>query len=178
MTIWVLFAGLPGTGKSTLAAALAARMHAAILDKDRVRAALFPGNLTDYTAQQDDLCMGAILAAAAYLTEQRTIPYLFFDGRTFSAERQIDHVVLTAEAAGAAWRILHLRTADAVAEARLAQTDATHPAKNRDPALYRSLRECFEPIRRPALVVDTTSGFANQLEAICHYLGASPGPVR
>lgn len=178
VTTWVLFAGLPGTGKSTLAGALAARMHAAILDKDRVRAALFPGHLTDYTAQQDDLCVEAMLAAAGYLTAQGAARYIFFDGRTFSLERQIEQVVLAAESAGAAWRILHLRAADAIAEARLTQSDAAHPAKNRGPALYRVLRERFEPIRRAALVVDTTTGFANQLEAICDYLGASPGPIR
>ena len=71
MTTWVLFAGLPGTGKSTLARALAARLHAAVLDKDRVRAALFPGVLTDYSEQQDELCLRAMLEAAAYLTERR-----------------------------------------------------------------------------------------------------------
>ncbi len=69
MTTWVLFAGLPGTGKSTLAKALAERLGAAILDKDRVRGALFPGLLTDYSAEQDQLCMRAMLEAAAYLTE-------------------------------------------------------------------------------------------------------------
>jgi predicted kinase len=178
VTTWVLFAGLPGTGKSTLAWALAARMHAAILDKDRVRAALFPGNLTDYTAQQDDLCMGAMLAAAGYLPAQRATHYIFFDGRTFSLKSQIEQVVLAAESAGAAWRILHLRAEDAVAEARLTQGEPSHPAKNRGPELYRALRERFEPILRAALVVDTTTGFANQLEAICDYLAASPGPVR
>ncbi|MEA2262671.1 MAG: hypothetical protein QOJ51_5496, partial [Acidobacteriaceae bacterium] len=70
MTTWVLFAGLPGTGKSTLAQAIADRLGAAVLDKDRVRGALFPGSLTDYTTQQDELCMRAMLEAAAYLTER------------------------------------------------------------------------------------------------------------
>jgi adenylylsulfate kinase-like enzyme len=56
MTTWVLLAGLPATGKSTLARALAERLEgAAVLDKDRVRAALFPGDMVDYTTEQDEL---------------------------------------------------------------------------------------------------------------------------
>ena len=96
MTTWVLFAGLPGTGKSTLARALAERLHAAVLDKDCVRGALFPGALTDYSAEQDQLCMRAILEAAAYLTERRRVDYIFFDGRTFSTRAQIEEVLLAA----------------------------------------------------------------------------------
>ena len=37
----VIMAGLPGTGKSTLAQALAQRLPGAVLDKDAIRAALF-----------------------------------------------------------------------------------------------------------------------------------------
>ena len=37
----VIMAGLPGTGKSTLARALAQRLAGAVLDKDEIRAALF-----------------------------------------------------------------------------------------------------------------------------------------
>ena len=101
MTTWVLFAGLPGTGKSTLARAMAERLNAAVLDKDRVRGALFPGALTDYTAEQDQLCMRAILEAAAYLTDRRRVDYIFFDGRTFSTQAQIEDVLLAAARVGA-----------------------------------------------------------------------------
>ena len=129
MTTWVLFAGLPGTGKSTLARAIAERLDAAVLDKDRVRGALFPGSLTDYTAQQDELCMRAMLEAAAYLTELERAEYIFFDGRTFSRRAQIEDVLLSAVSAGARWRVVHVKCADAVAEERLARSDPSHPAR-------------------------------------------------
>jgi predicted kinase len=172
MTTWVLFAGLPGTGKSTLARAIAARLGAAVLDKDRVRGALFPDALTDYSAPQDQLCMRAMLEAAAYMTERQRVDYIFFDGRTFSTQVQVEQVLLAAASAGARWRILHLTCADAVAEARLARSDSAHPAKNRDPQLYRSIKQHFEPIGQAKLQVDTTSGIEGQLEAVEAYLAA------
>ena len=170
MITWVLFAGLPGTGKSTLARALADRLGAAILDKDRVRGALFPDALTDYSAEQDQLCMRAIVEAAAYLTERGRVKYIFFDGRTFSTRAQIEDLLLAAKRAGARWRILHVTCADAVAEQRLARNDPAHPAKNRDPALYRKIKEHFEPILQPKLEVDTTLGVDRELAAVEGYL--------
>ena len=169
-TTWVIFAGLPGTGKSTLARALAERLGAAILDKDRIRGALFPDALTDYSPEQDQLCMRAMLEAAAYLTERRRVKYVFFDGRTFSARGQIEEVLLAAEQAGARWRILHITCADAVAEGRLARSDPGHPAKNRDPALYHRIKQHFEPILQPKLEVDTTLGIDRELAAVEGYL--------
>jgi len=170
MTTWVLFAGLPGTGKSTLARALAGRLNAAILDKDRVRGALFPGALTDYSASQDQVCMQAMLAAAAYLTERRRVPLIFFDGRTFSTQAQRDEVLAAAEQAGAQSRILHVSCADVVAEQRLAAGDPEHPAQNRDPALYRTIKQHFEPIQNAKLEVDTTTGIDRVLGPVEAYL--------
>jgi predicted kinase len=122
MTVtWVILAGLPGTGKSTLARALAPRLDGVVLDKDRVREALFPDAMTDYSREQDDLCMRAMLEAAAYLTERHRVGFIFLDGRTFSRHQQINEVVQAAEQAGARWRILHVMCSDGVAEARLSR---------------------------------------------------------
>jgi adenylylsulfate kinase len=171
MTVtWVMLAGLPGTGKSTLARAVSARLGGTVLDKDRVREALFPGALTDYTRKQDDLCVRAMLEAAAYLTEKRRTPFVFIDGRTFSRHEQIDEVAQAAERAGARWRILHVTCADAIAEERLSRRDPENPAKNRDVALYRRVKESFEPITYPKLDVDTTEGVHAVADAVCSYL--------
>lgn len=158
MTTWVILAGLPGTGKSTLARALSSRLGGAILDKDRVREALFPGPLTDYTREQDDLCMQAVFAAAAYLTQTHRVEWVFLDGRTYSRREQIGEGVRVAEQAGAAWKILHVVCADEVAEARLSSENRDHPARNRDAALYREIKARFDEIAQPHRVVDTTNG--------------------
>jgi predicted kinase len=178
MTTWVLFAGLPGTGKSTLARAIADRLGAAVLDKDRVRGALFPGSLTDYTAQQDELCMRAMLEAAAYLTERERVEYIFFDGRTFSRQAHIEDVLLAAARAGARWRVVHVKCADAVAEERLARNDPGHPAQNRDAALYRRIKQQFEPITQANLEVDTTGGTDTVLTVVEDYITAREGAPR
>ena len=178
MTTWVLFAGLPGTGKSTLARAIAERLGAAVLDKDRVRGALFPGSLTDYTPQQDELCMRAMLEAAAYLTERERVEYIFFDGRTFSRQAHIQDVLLAAARAGARWRVVHVKCADAVAEERLARSDPSHPAQNRDPALYRRIQQQFEPITQAKLEVDTTAGTDAVLAVVEEYITAREGYPR
>jgi predicted kinase len=178
MTTWVLFAGLPGTGKSTLARAVAERLGAAVLDKDRVRGALFPGALTDYTAQQDELCMRAMLEAAAYLTELERVEYIFFDGRTFFRQSQIEDVLRAAARAGARWRVVHVKCADAVAEERLARIDPSHPAQNRDVVLYRRIKQQFEPIAQAKLEVDTTSGTDEVLTLVEEYITGEEGHSR
>ncbi len=126
--------------------------------KDRVRAALFPGPMTDYTTAQDALCIGAMIEAAAYMTRNDLAIYVLFDGRTFSRTAQIDEVLSAAEAAGAAWRILHLTCSDEIAEVRLRTPDPQHPAANRDAALYYRVKAAFDPIEREKLDLDTTNG--------------------
>jgi predicted kinase len=170
MTTWVLLAGLPATGKSTLARALENRLHAVTLSKDRVREALFPGAATDFTQEQDDLCMHAIRDAAAYLTARKIVDFILLDGRSFSRRQQIEEVLRAAERAGARWRILHLTCTDAVAETRLGHKDPGHPARNRDWTLYRQIKQRFEPISHPKLDVDTSLGVDSQLEKVRAYL--------
>jgi predicted kinase len=168
---------LPGAGKSTLARVLATRLGGVVLDKDRVREALFPGSFTDYSREQDDLCVRAMLKAAAYLSDvaptiagRARADFIFLDGRTFSRREQIDEIVHAANEAGVVWRILHVTCNDDVAEARLSKVDAENPARNRDVELYRRIKVSFEPITYTKLDVDTTNGIEPVIEDICRFL--------
>jgi len=150
---YVLMAGLPATGKTTLAKALAAKLDGVVLNKDEVRAALFPGALTDYTTEQDDLVFNAILQAANYLASRQRAGFIFLDGRTFSRREQVEVVLRAAASAGASWKILYTTVPENIAEARIAQDAETHPAANRTVSMYRELKTRFEPIEYPFLEV-------------------------
>ncbi len=150
-------AGLPGTGKSTLARAVAARTGAAILDKDAIRAALFAPADIEYTAGQDDFVMELMLRAAEYLLAKDRGRIVFLDGRTFSRAYQRRRAIDFARSIGTPWRVLECICAEASARARL-QRDRVlgrHPAANRDMELYERVRFSFEPIEEPKTTIDT-----------------------
>ncbi len=101
----VLMAGLPGTGKSTLARALNVS-GGVVFDKDEIRRVLFPPAFIEYSAAQDDLCQSLMLDAAAYLLARHPGLRVFLDGRTFSRAYQIQNAIARAEQLPTPWRIL------------------------------------------------------------------------
>ncbi len=153
----IAMAGLPGTGKSTLAVRLAAELGGVVLNKDAVRAALFSPPVLDYSAGQDDICMAAIYAAAVHILKARPEQTVILDGRTFSRSYQIRDLLTAAASVGEAPRIIECVCADEIARTRLEwdQARGGHPAGNRTFALYLERKAAAEPIALPRLVLDT-----------------------
>ena len=153
----IALAGLPGTGKSTLARALAARLDAPLLDKDAVRAALFRPSEVEHSRAQDEFVMECIHRAVEFLAAQGRVRAVVLDGRTYSRRSQVVALRELAARLGAPLALLECTAAPAVARARLAQDVArgTHPAANRTPELHERLRAEAEPIEGPKLVLAT-----------------------
>ena len=172
----VMMAGLPGTGKSALARILAQRLPGAVLNKDTIRAALFSPPHIEYSRPQDDFCQQIMLDTAAYLLEKNSSLVVFLDGRTFSLRYQRQRVIEFCSQRRIDWRLLECGCTEATAVDRLqrALAEQTHPAMNRTPELYHQLRQAWEPIDLPKLLVDTDESLASCAEQAMQYLvGAS-----
>ncbi len=157
----VIMVGLPGTGKSTLARALAGVLDGVVVDKDVVRAAMF-GTFVDYTREQDDLAMESVYAAAVYLARGRTV---FIDGRAFARRYQLERAL---EVGGD--RVIGAVCSDETARRRIETAAAEHLATNRTFELYLRLKAERETISAAHLRVNTEDSIEACVEKCVTYL--------
>jgi predicted kinase len=131
--VLIAMAGLPGTGKSTLARMLAKELGGVVLSKDEVRAALFPFPALDYSREQDDLCMEAISRATEYALRSNPCLTVIIDGRTFLRSYQVRDLLALAQSVGLRPYVIECVCEDEVARRRLEEDlkGGRHPAGNR-----------------------------------------------
>ncbi|MEU7802532.1 AAA family ATPase [Micromonospora arborensis] len=170
----VQLAGLPGTGKSSLAAALRAHLGRSclVLDKDRVRAALYAtdGHVA-YTRDQDDFVVSLLhQATREHLTRQPNATVIL--ERTCTRRYQIDDVVCLAKGLRQPVAIIRCWCPTSVARARLDadQQHGGHPAANRSFDLYQRLQASAEPVTVPTLHLRTDTPMTRISAAAVAYL--------
>lgn len=167
----IAMAGLPGTGKSTLAQGIAHALSGVALSKDTVRAALFPPELVEYSTEQDDFCMSIVFQVASYMLQKNPDAHVILDGRTFSRHYQLLAVLELATQLDTPLKIIECICSDDTAYKRLTKTtDGQHPAGNRDYTLYLTIKAHFEPIEEAKLVVNTDYDLARCLQECLSYV--------
>ncbi len=149
-------AGLPGSGKTTLARELARRTNGAVLSKDEIRSALFASNDIEYSVEQDDFVMEMMLNTARYLLQKNPARIVFLDGRPFSRRYQLDRVLAFGVELTQPSSIIECVCSDESTRRRLELApDSSHPAQNRSYALYLEVKRLFEPIVYAKTTVNT-----------------------
>ncbi len=148
--------GLPGSGKTTLAAWLELNADVAVVSRDTIRAAMFPR--CRYTAEEKYAAYGAMKMALEITLKQGRV--VCTDGITFASQEDRDDMQLIAAAAGVPLTLVWCDVPVAVAQDRVAEDTVTVFA-DRTPALVESVAARFAPLTADAIRLDMTKPVAD-----------------
>ncbi|MCB1599610.1 MAG: AAA family ATPase [Lysobacterales bacterium] len=131
--------GLPGAGKSSLARLLSEATRWSILDRDQIRAELYPGDASAAARLEADRLLLRRAGSGV-----RAAMNLIIDGKTFALKADRDLFEDAVDEAGGQlqWCWLDLPVEEAMARVR---RDSAHPAPDRDPDLVEAVAARFEP---------------------------------
>jgi predicted kinase len=142
------FAGLPGAGKSTLAVRAAAATRWSIIDRDQIRAELYPGDASDAAREAADRLLLRRVGSGV-----RAAMNLIVDGKTFASAADRRRLQEEIDDAGGECQWCWLDLPEELAVERILD-DSLHPAPDRDAALVRAVAARFEPLSAAAWRLD------------------------
>lgn len=166
-SIIIALCGLPGAGKSSAASELCERFDLRLVDRDRIRGAMFP--LCAYSETEKEAANEAVMSALAancHLGFNSLI-----DGMTFSTRIQRSEFGRLARDCGGRFAVLYFDCPLETARDRVLQHE-DHRAGDRTPELADDVASRFEPPEGEGLRVDATRPMAEVLEQASDAVGA------
>jgi adenylylsulfate kinase len=164
----IAMAGLPATGKTSVARALGAAIDAPVLSKDAIRDVLFEARDVEHSHEQDDFCARVMYRTAVFLAQRGERRAVILDGRTFSRKAQLEELSALAAGMKLPLHVIECVCREETARARLEAdlASGSHPAgPQRDLELYRALARAADPIPQPKLVLATDEAGIEELVA-------------
>ena len=146
-TVLIVILGLPGTGKTTFASALAARTGALHLNTDMLRVEL--GLRGQYDETTKARVYDELLRLTRNALKQGTPVVL--DG-TFYRQAFRDRITDLARETGAALKWIELTASPETVKERVSHK---RPYSEADFAVYMKIREAFEPLKEERLSLDS-----------------------
>lgn len=143
----ILIAGLPGTGKTTIARALSAMIGAIHLNSDVLRSQL--GLMGQYTAEAKQQVYDALLdSAGVALAAGKTV---IVDSTFYqkSIRQPFEHL---AKVCGVPLHWVEIQASERTLEERLGKP---RPDSEADYSVYEKIRDLFEPLPEARLVINS-----------------------
>lgn len=168
----IVFAGLPGTGKTTLATRLAAQLENSVLiNKDDIRSSLFADRHVEYSARQNDFCMEVAYHLAEYHLQNYPVRTVIIDGRTYSQAAQ----VATLQQKVAQWHcqlmVIECRCSRETMLQRINQDIGKHQASDRTVGNVEAMLDKAVPLQLLRCIIETDKeSISEQLLRIHQYL--------
>ena len=172
--VLVAMAGMPASGKSVVAVELAKILPAVILDKDIIRAVLFPPQEIEYSLHQDDFCFDILLEVAGYLLKKDR--NVILDGRPFAYRYQMDRVVSFASQGKFPLKVIECTCSDESIRQRLEKdvSQGSHLAANRSFEMFLAMRARADPLIVPRQVINTDHPLNECVDTCMEYILHNP----
>lgn len=162
----ILICGLPGTGKSTIANALARKIGATVLRTDEIRKKLFED--PRYSDEEKELVYRVIFLIAEHLLRNRC--NVIIDG-TFYKRAIRKRIYEIAENTKSRLEVVECVAPEYLIKRRT-ESGRKRALSEADYEIYKKIKDEFEPIERKHIVIDTSRPPEQNLEQLLSELRA------